>query len=408
MQIFLVGGAVRDRLLGRPCGDRDWVVVGATPQELLALGFRPVGDDFPVFLHPISNEEYALARTERKTGRGYSGFAFHAAPDVSLEEDLARRDLTINAMAQDESGQLIDPWGGQRDLQARLLRHVSPAFVEDPVRILRLARFAARLHDFSVAPSTMALMREMVRNGEVDHLVPERVWQEIARGLMEARPSKMLAVLRECGAWARLLPSLAAWDAEAGSSGLSRGPGRSDSCRDHWLDRAADQGLTLSQRFALLCTPPPGGRASHGGQGGSDRPKAQAPLPWQDPQHLRAPRECTDLAAMWARERDVLAGANTLDAPGMLALMQACDAWRKPQRFAQLIGVAEIWAGGEDGVLPAPVQAGLQRLRLALACVSQLDLHQVSAQAQAQGARAQAIGAAIQAARLQALGQLLA
>ena len=197
MKMYLVGGAVRDELLGRPAGDRDWVVVGATPIEMLDAGFVPVGRDFPVFLHPQTHEEYALARTERKTAPGYHGFAFHAAPEVTLEDDLARRDLTINAMAREEDGTLVDPHGGQRDLAGRVLRHVSPAFAEDPVRILRLARFAARFHDFSIAPQTMQLMREMVGAGEVDALVAERVWQELSRGLMEARPSRMFEVLRE-------------------------------------------------------------------------------------------------------------------------------------------------------------------------------------------------------------------
>ncbi|MGC9185765.1 MAG: multifunctional CCA addition/repair protein, partial [Thiomonas sp.] len=205
---YIVGGAVRDALLGRLAGDRDWVVVGATPQDMVDAGFIPVGRDFPVFLHPQTHEEYALARTERKTAPGYHGFAVHAAPDVTLEDDLLRRDLTINAMAQAEDGTLIDPYGGQRDLQARVLRHVSPAFAEDPVRILRLARFAARFADFSVAAETLELMRRMVQAGEVDALVPERVWQELARGLMEDHPQRMFAVLRDCGALARLLPEL--------------------------------------------------------------------------------------------------------------------------------------------------------------------------------------------------------
>src|SRR5882762_5058852 len=197
MQVYTVGGWVRDQLLGRPHGegDRDWVVVGSTPEQMVELGFRPVGRDFPVFLHPQTHEEYALARTERKSGPGYRGFVVHAAPDVTLEQDLARRDLTINAMANDQAGNLLDPFGGRADLQARVLRHVGPAFVEDPVRILRLARFAARFFDFSIAPETLALARRMVREGEADALVPERVWQELARGLMEARPSRMIEVL---------------------------------------------------------------------------------------------------------------------------------------------------------------------------------------------------------------------
>lgn len=208
MEIYQVGGAVRDALLGLPVQDRDWVVVGATPDELVAQGFLPVGKDFPVFLHPSSREEYALARTERKTAQGYRGFAVQAQSDVTLEEDLARRDLTINAMAQSSDGRLIDPYGGQADLQARVFRHVTAAFAEDPVRILRLARFAARFPDFSVVPETLALMRQMVDAGEVDALVPERVWQELSRGLMQARPSRMFEVLRSCGALARLLPEV--------------------------------------------------------------------------------------------------------------------------------------------------------------------------------------------------------
>ena len=190
MQIFSVGGAVRDELLGLPVQDRDWVVIGTTPEQMQAKGYRPVGKDFPVFLHPKTHEEYALARTERKTAPGYKGFAFHAAPDVTLEQDLARRDLTINAIAKDGDGNIADPYNGRRDIESRILRHVSPAFSEDPVRILRVARFAARFTEFSVAAETTQLMSAMVQAGEVDHLVPERVWQELSRGLMEARPSR--------------------------------------------------------------------------------------------------------------------------------------------------------------------------------------------------------------------------
>ncbi|MGE0073122.1 MAG: multifunctional CCA tRNA nucleotidyl transferase/2'3'-cyclic phosphodiesterase/2'nucleotidase/phosphatase, partial [Thiomonas sp.] len=207
-QVYIVGGAVRDALLGRPHGDRDWVVVGATPQQMIDAGFVPVGRDFPVFLHPQTHEEYALARTERKTAPGYHGFAVYAAPGVTLHDDLLRRDLTINAMAQTVDGELIDPHGGLRDLQAKVLRHVSPAFAEDPVRILRLARFAARWPDFTVAAETLALLRDMVAAGEADALVPERVWQELSRGLMEPRPRRMFEVLRDCGALARLLPEV--------------------------------------------------------------------------------------------------------------------------------------------------------------------------------------------------------
>ncbi|HRD86346.1 MAG TPA: multifunctional CCA tRNA nucleotidyl transferase/2'3'-cyclic phosphodiesterase/2'nucleotidase/phosphatase, partial [Rubrivivax sp.] len=207
-RFYVVGGAVRDELMGLPPSDRDWVVVGATPQALLDAGYRPVGRDFPVFLHPLTHEEVALARTERKSAPGYHGFTFHAAPEVTLEQDLARRDLTINAMARDAQGQLIDPWGGERDLRDKVLRHVSPAFAEDPVRLLRVARFAARWPDFAVAPQTLALLRDIVAAGEVDALVPERVWAELSRGLMEARPSRMFGLLRECGALRRLLPEV--------------------------------------------------------------------------------------------------------------------------------------------------------------------------------------------------------
>ena len=252
MQIYVVGGAVRDALLGRPCDDRDYVVVGATPEAMVAQGFRPVGRDFPVFLHPKTHEEYALARTERKSGRGYHGFTFHTAATVSLEEDLARRDLTINAMAQGEDGRLVDPFHGQQDLKAKILRHVSPAFSEDPVRILRLARFAARFPDFSVAPETLALMQSMVTAGEVDFLVAERVWQELAKGMMEARPSKMFEVLRACGALARLLPEVDALfgvpqraefhpEIDAGVHTLMA------------LDMSATRSLSLPARFAVLC-----------------------------------------------------------------------------------------------------------------------------------------------------------
>ncbi len=208
MQTYVVGGAVRDELLGFAVKDKDFVVVGSTPEAMLAAGFKPVGKDFPVFLHPKTHDEYALARTERKTAKGYKGFVVHASPEVTLEEDLARRDLTINAIAKDDAGKLIDPFNGLADIQAKILRHVSDAFAEDPVRILRAARFAARFTDFNVAPATMILMRQMVEAGEVDALVSERVWQELAKGLMEEKPSRMFDVLRECGALQRILPEL--------------------------------------------------------------------------------------------------------------------------------------------------------------------------------------------------------
>src|SRR4051794_28902706 len=241
MKIYEVGGAVRDELLGLPVKDRDFVVVGATPDEMVELGYKAVGRDFPVFLHPKTHEEYALARTERKTAPGYKGFTFHAAPDVTLEEDLRRRDLTINAMARGEDGCIVDPHGGERDLRAGLLRHVSPAFAEDPVRILRVARFAARF-GFEIAPDTLELIREMVASGEADALVPERVWQELAKGLMEERPSKLFDVLSETGALERVAPELAASLADE------------ESARDTLdaLDEVAGAGEPLEVRFAVL------------------------------------------------------------------------------------------------------------------------------------------------------------
>lgn len=316
LEVYVVGGAVRDALLERPCGDRDWVVVGTTPEAMAERGFIPVGGDFPVFLHPHTKEEYALARTERKSGRGYRGFTFHTGPEVTLEQDLQRRDLTVNAMAQAPDGRLIDPCNGRADLAARVLRHVGEAFLEDPVRILRLARFAARFDDFSVAPDTQALCRRMVDEGEVDALVPERVWRELARGLMESHPSRMLAVLADAGVLARAVPGLS----------LAEDAGRV-------LDEAAAQGLALPVRYALLCDATPDvdgvGRA------------------------LRAPADCTDHARVLQRLRMGLDNLDVLfaEAPGamrtsglpvMLAesvvnLLEATDALRKPQRFVGLL-----------------------------------------------------------------------
>jgi tRNA nucleotidyltransferase (CCA-adding enzyme) len=311
MQIYTVGGWVRDQVLGRSHaqGDRDWVVVGSTPDQLLALGFRPVGRDFPVFLHPQTNEEYALARTERKSAPGYRGFVVHASPDVTLEQDLGRRDLTINAMAIDQAGNLVDPFGGQRDLQARVLRHVGPAFVEDPVRILRLARFAARFPDFSVAPETLALARAMVRQGEADALVPERAWQELARGLMEARPSRMIDVLDQCGLLQRWAPQLA---------------GRTD-VREA-LDRAADRGLPLPARFAILASGLPSTEA------------LDALL-----SRLRADHDSVQLARLLLQLRGDLERAAT--ALERLQVLERADAIRRPERFEWLLSAFEALTG---------------------------------------------------------------
>jgi tRNA nucleotidyltransferase (CCA-adding enzyme) len=312
MKIYAVGGAVRDELLGQDVQDRDYVVVGADPAELLARGFKPVGADFPVFLHPQTHEEYALARTERKTGPGYKGFAFHAAPDVTLEDDLRRRDLTINAMARAEDGTLVDPYGGEADLKAGTLRHVSDAFAEDPVRILRVARFAARF-GFSIAPATLELMRTMVARGEADALVPERVWQELARGLMERTPSRMIAVLRECGALARVLPELDAAfpDPRVPESTAAR------------LDRAAHRGYALPVRFALLVLDVP-----------ADEAMALAG-------RVNAPAECRDLARIAILEREVLGPDAPADAETLLQVLERSDAFRRPERLERLLEVAE-------------------------------------------------------------------
>ena len=337
MQIFIVGGAVRDELLGRPNDDRDYVVVGATPEDLLKQGFRPVGKDFPVFLHPQTQEEYALARTERKSGRGYHGFTFHTAPDVTLEEDLARRDLTINAMAKAPDGTLIDPFHGQRDLSANILRHVGPAFAEDPVRILRIARFAARFNDFTVAPETLMLMRDMVASGEVDHLVAERVWQELAKGLMEARPSRMFEVLRDCGALARLLPELDA---------LFGVPQRADYHPEidtgiHTMmvvDQSAIRGFTLPVRFAALThdlgkgTTPADILPRHIGH-----EERSVQLTEKLGSRLRVPTECRDLALLMARYHGNVHRAADLKASTIITLFEKTDALRRPERFQQLL-----------------------------------------------------------------------
>jgi tRNA nucleotidyltransferase (CCA-adding enzyme) len=341
MKTYVVGGAVRDELLGLPVSDRDHVVVGATPDEMLAAGFRPVGKDFPVFLHPETQEEYALARTERKTAPGYRGFVFHAAPDVKLEDDLVRRDLTINAMARADDGSVIDPFDGQRDLAERLFRHVSQAFVEDPVRILRVARFAARFPEFRVADETNALMRRMVEEGEVDALVPERVWQEIARGLMEQRPSRMLEVLRDCGALARVLPELdALW-------GVPQPPLHHPEVDTgvHMLlviDYAAQRGFELPVRFAALMhdlgkgvTPSEGWPSHHGHEGMGTK------LVTDVCSRLRVPNDCRDLALMTAREHGNVHRALELKPSTIVKLCERCDAFRKPERFEQMLLASE-------------------------------------------------------------------
>ena len=358
MQIFTVGGAVRDELLGLPVQDRDYVVVGATPEEMLARGFKPVGKDFPVFLHPKTHEEHALARTERKTGQGYQGFSFHAAPEVGLEEDLARRDLTINAIARADDGSLTDPFHGVADIEARVLRHVGPAFIEDPVRILRVARFAARFTDFSVAPETVELMRQMVIRGEADHLVAERVWQELAKGLMEAKPSRMIYMLRECGALARLLPEL---------DRLFGVPQRADFHPEidtgvhvmMALNHSAQQGYGLPVRFAVLL---------------HDLGKGLTPAT-ELPRHvghearsvmlveelcarLRTPADCRDLALLVARHHGDIRRGPEMSAATVTKLLENADALRRPHRFRQLLDACACdfhgRLGWEDKPIPSP------------------------------------------------------
>jgi len=402
MQIFMVGGAVRDALLGLPVQDRDWVVVGATPEALVAQGYVPVGKDFPVFLHPASREEYALARTERKTAQGYRGFAVHAAPDVTLEEDLARRDLTINAIAQGADGELTDPYGGQRDIAARVLRHVTEAFTEDPVRILRVARFAARFPDFSIAPDTLALMQHMVADGEVDALVPERVWQELSRGLMTQQPSRMFEVLRACGALTTLLPEVARlWGV----------PQRAEYHPEvdtgvHLmmvLDMAAQLNAPLAVRFACL---------------GHDLGKGTTPqTEW--PRHigheersarllkalclrLRVPNDCSELADVVAREHGNIHQSSEFGAAALVRLLERCDAFRKPERFADILLACECDARGRLGLNEQPYPQR-QRLLGALSAAQNVSTAEVAAAAEAQGLSGAAIGQAVHAARSEAL-----
>ncbi|MDP2784687.1 MAG: multifunctional CCA addition/repair protein [Sulfurimicrobium sp.] len=332
MKIYAVGGAVRDELLGLPVADRDYVVVGASPDEMVRRGFRPVGKDFPVFLHPDTHEEYALARTERKTARGYKGFQVYAAPEVTLEEDLARRDLTINAIAKDEAGNFIDPYGGMADLKAGMLRHVSPAFIEDPVRVLRAARFAARF-GFAIAPETLALMREMAANGEVDALVPERVWQELSRGLMEKIPSRMFRALRECGALARILPEL---DVLFGVPQTEQYHPEVDTGVHVMMvvDYAAAQNYSLPVRFAALThdlgkgTTPREAWPRH-----IDHEARSFELVKALCQRLRVPNDCRELALVVARFHGIPLRAFDLRPETILKLLLETDSLRQPRRF---------------------------------------------------------------------------
>ena len=311
MEIYLVGGAVRDELLGLPVKDRDWVVTGATPEEMLRLGYRQVGADFPVFLHPTTHEEYALARTERKNGQGYHGFTVYSAPDVTLEDDLKRRDLTINAMAKAADGTMVDPFQGRQDLESRQLRHVSEAFSEDPLRILRTARFAARLQPmgFGVADRTMALMTQMAQAGEVGHLVPERVWQEVQRALHENEPGTFFTVLQNCSALESLIPELAS-DTGALEKAMTA------------LHCAHQRSLGTDARFAALLSPLATLKA-----GAAEKRAKQ----------LKAPNDCVAMARLVAITAPAMESAQAPEAEKILTLLDTADAWRRPERFATLL-----------------------------------------------------------------------
>jgi len=380
MKVYLVGGAVRDQLLGLPGQDRDHVVVGATPEEMVARGFKPVGADFPVFLHPQTKEEYALARTERKSGRGYKGFTVYSAPDVTLEDDLRRRDLTINAMARDEAGALVDPFGGARDLQARLLRHVSPAFSEDPVRVLRVARFAARFADrgFHVAPETLALMRGMAANGEVDHLVAERVWAELERALGEKTPSKFFEVLRETGALAKLFPEIEAL------YGVPQPPEHHPE-----IDTGVHTMMVLDAATRLSPEPIVRFAALTHDLGKGTTPKEQ----W--PRHIgheersvalvkdlcgryRVPNEYRDLAVLVARYHLHSHRALELRAATVLETLEAIDVFRRSERLERFLLACEADYLGRKGLEQRPYPQA-QRFRKAFETARAVDAAGIAA-----------------------------
>ena len=423
MKTYLVGGAVRDALMGLPVKDRDWVVVGATPQALLDQGYLPVGRDFPVFLHPTTKDEVALARTERKTAPGYHGFAVHAAPEVTLEEDLGRRDLTINSIAAHAyfagatgtfdlkkalaDGLLVDPYGGCNDIAAKVLRHVTPAFREDPVRILRLARFAARFTNFTVAPETAMLMTEMVQNGEVDHLVPERVWQELSRGLMEAQPSRMFTVLRDCGALVRLMPELdRLW-------GVPQSPEHHPEVDTGVhvmlvLDMAARLEASLPVRFACLM---------HDlGKGTTAADVLPRHIGHEERSvrllkgvcaRLRVPTDCAELAQVVAKEHGNIHRSASLNATATLRLLERCDAIRKPERFAQAVLACECDARGRLGLSETTYPQG-QRLLAALQKAQSVATHLIAAHAHSIGTTGPKVGEMIRAARVAAIDSELA
>ena len=398
MQSFLVGGSVRDELLGLPVQDRDHVVVGATPEEMLGKGFRPVGADFPVFLHPETHDEYALARTERKAGRGYRGFRFFATPDVTLEEDLRRRDLTINAMARAPDGRLIDPYGGEADLRAGVLRHVSEAFAEDPLRVLRVARFAARF-GFRIADETLALMREITDSGELDTIAPERVWQELARGLSEAHPSQMLAALRACNALAKLLPEIDALYAIPVASARHVDDAGSFTARA--IDWAARRAMTLPARYAVL--------TQELDRVGDERFDPRIGVKRADAlsQRLRAPLECRDAARLAVRWHHAIADVQALAPAAVLDLLLAVDALRRPERLETLASAAAAHvAARTSGASNERRRTAL--LHEALTVVRRVDAAAIARDviaraAQPGAARGDAIASALRTARLAAL-----
>ena len=400
MQIYKVGGAVRDRLLGRTVTERDWVVVGASAEQMLDLGYRPVGSDFPVFLHPQSGEEYALARTERKSGRGYGGFIFHASPDVTLEEDLIRRDLTVNAMAEDDQGHITDPYGGQRDLAAKVLRHVSPAFAEDPLRVLRVARFAARYAPlgFSVAPETLALMRQLSESGELDALTPERSWKEISRALLEPRPDVFVQVLRDCGALKALLPEVDALfgipqpaahhpEIDTGVHVLSV------------LRQCAEHQQPLTVRWACLLHDVGKGLTPEG-----EWPRHIAhehkglKLIRIINQRCKAPKDCAELALLVGEYHTHGHRALELKPSTLLKLLQSFDVFRRPQRFAEFVAACEMDARGRLGFEQREYPQAAYLLGAADAA------RQVAVQPLlAQGFKGAELGEALERERLQAL-----
>ena len=402
MQIYSVGGAVRDELLGLPVKDHDYVVVGSSPDEMLALGYKPVGKDFPVFLHPKTHEEYALARTERKTATGYKGFAIHTTPDVTLEQDLARRDLTINAIAKDAQGKLIDPYHGIADLQAGILRHVSAAFSEDPVRILRIARFAARFTSFTVATETNTLMCDMASNGEVDALIAERVWQELAKGLMETQPSRMFAVLRECGALKKILPELdRLWGVpqpEIHHPEIDTGV--------HVMmviDYAASQQFSLPLRYAALMhdlgkgTTPPDILPRHIGH-----EERSVNLLKDVNKRLRVPNDCKELAHIVAKFHGKLHQVSKMRPDTLLNFLMELDAIRQPMRFKDFLKACESDSRGRTGLENCPTPEADLMLKVLEAAMS-IDAGSVARQFD----EPEKIKQAIFLARLEAIKQQL-